>query len=164
MPWGRAVDAGRYSVDPAGASTDIPVVRALFLEYHAAIGVDLCFQGFDAELAGLPGAYAPPGGALLLAWQNDEAVGCAALRPFSDDIGELKRVYVRPAERGTGLGRALVEELLSRAASAGYAAIRLDTLPGMEAAIALYETLGFVDIEPYTQTPVPGARFLELRL
>jgi len=155
----RADDVIRDAEGPG----DIAAARHLFEEYAASIGVDLCFQHFAEELAGLPGDYAPPRGCLLIATHGAQPVGCAALRPLGERVAELKRVYVRPAARGTGLGRRLVEEALARARAAGHEAVRLDTLPGMEAAIRLYERLGFRDIEPYTSNPVPGARFLELR-
>ena len=124
----------------------------------------LDFQQFDREVAELPGAYAPPRGALLVARQGADAVGCVALRPLEPEICELKRLYVRPAARGTGLGRRLAEAALADARRLGYRRIRLDTLPGMEAAQSLYERMGFREIEPYTTNPVAGTRFLELEL
>jgi putative acetyltransferase len=135
-------------------------VRALFGEYAASLPFDLGFQGFDDELAALPGAYAPPRGALLLA----PGAGCAGIRPLTDDACELKRLYVRPSARGRGLGRMLTEAAIAEARRIGYARMRLDTTPGMEAAQALYEELGFVEIAPYRRNPVAGTRFLELEL
>ncbi len=148
--------------DPLAVAT----VRELFLEYAAAIGVDLCFQGFDAEVASLPGRYGAAGGALLLAADAQGAVGCAALREQSPGIGEMKRLFVRPRSRGTGLGRALALAIIDRARRHGYDRLRLDTLPiaAMGRAIHLYEALGFRDIAPYTFNPVPGARYMELPL
>ncbi len=139
-------------------------VRALLREYAASLPFELDFQDFDRELAGLPGAYAPPRGALLLARIDGEAAGCIALRPFAEDVCELKRLFVRPAARGLGLGRRLTTEIVSEARRLGYARMRLDTTPGMEAAQALYEELGFVETAPYRHNPVPGTRFLELEL
>ena len=152
------------AIEPA-TSADTDAVRALLLEYAEALGVDLCFQGFDRELAGLPGEYAPPRGSLLVARdEHGDAVGCVALRPLSDDACEMKRLYVRPAVRGSGLGRELALAVVEEARGLGYARMRLDTLPSMSAAARLYESLGFVDIEPYYENPVPGARYLELEL
>jgi ribosomal protein S18 acetylase RimI-like enzyme len=141
---------------------DLGTVRGLFEEYAAWLGVDLCFQGFAAELAGLPGRYAPPAGGLWLADDGGAAAGCVALRPLAADRAEAKRLYVRPAYRGTGTGRALAEHAL--AAAAGYRRVCLDTLPRMTAAIALYRSLGFAETGPYYANPVPGALFMEREL
>ena len=157
--------AERPEIVGARWDREVEAVRALFQEYAASLEFDLGFQGFDDELAGLPGAYAPPGGRLLLLRAGGEDVGCGALRPLdADGVCELKRLYVRPAARGSGGGRALLERLLDEARVIGYRRMRLDTVPGMEAALALYRSVGFEPIEPYVHNPVPGATFLELDL
>jgi N-acetylglutamate synthase-like GNAT family acetyltransferase len=148
----------------AASEADIGDVRALLREYESTLAVPLGFQQFDREVAELPGAYAPPRGSLLIARESDDPVGCVALRPIELEICELKRLYVRPAARGSGLGRRLAEAALADARRLGYRRIRLDTLPGMEAAQALYEQMGFREIEPYTTNPVAGTQFLELKL
>jgi GNAT superfamily N-acetyltransferase len=150
----------RNAHDPA----DLPLVRELFREYADTLGVDLCFQGFEAELAELPGRYAPPVGRLLLASASGTVLGCVALRPLSESVGEMKRLYVRPAARGLGAGRALAERVIAEARSIGYHRLCLDTLPSMAAAVRLYESLGFRDVPPYCHNPVPGARYLGLDL
>jgi ribosomal protein S18 acetylase RimI-like enzyme len=142
----------------------IEAVRALFGEYAASLDVDLAFQGFEAEVRGLPGDYAPPGGALRLAFDGEAPVGCVAVRCLDETTGEMKRLYVAPAARGTGLGRRLALHAIEIAQSLGYARMRLDTLPSMNTAQALYERLGFREIAAYRANPVPGARFLELDL
>jgi putative acetyltransferase len=147
------------------AEEDLPALRTLLREYAASLQVSLDFQQFDEELVQLPGAYAPPAGALLIARTSDDDAGCIAVRPLdAEEVCELKRLYVRPRWRGHGLGRRLTEAALARARAAGFRTMRLDTLPGMETAQALYEELGFHEIPPYTLNPVPGARFLELDL
>jgi putative acetyltransferase len=147
------------------SAADLTVVRDLFREYAASLGVDLGFQNFDAELAGLPGKYVPPLGALLVAESADAIVGCVALRPFEPpEVAEIKRLYVRPAGRGHGLGAALTQAILEAAHAAGYRRLRLDTMPGMEAAQALYRELGFRDIPAYRHNPVAGTIFMELDL
>jgi GNAT superfamily N-acetyltransferase len=145
-------------------TSDLDDVRGLLREYAASLAFDLDFQGFDRELAGLPGAYDAPHGALLGARAGGTLAGCVALRRIDDERGELKRLYVRPDERRTGLGLALAEAAIDEARRLGYRRILLDTTPGMEKAQALYERLGFVDTEPYTQNPVPGTRYLALEL
>ena len=145
----------------ADSPADVATARALFEEYQESLGFSLCFQNFDEELAGLPGAYAPPDGRLLLAFAGDEPAGCIALRKIGEEICEMKRLWVRPAFRGTGLGRRLVEALMAEARAIGYRAVRLDTLPSMTAAQALYLSLGFADIPPYNDHPIEGTRFME---
>lgn len=145
----------------ASGQTDIESIRLLFAEYEKAIGVDLCFQGFAEELAGLPGRYSSPEGALLLAFVDSQMAGCVALRWYDNNTCEMKRLYVRPDFRGLGLGRKLALAVIDEAAKIGYTKMRLDTLPSMTEAIAMYKTLGFTEIEPYRFNPVAGAIYME---
>lgn len=151
-------------IESAETPEFVATIRKLFVEYSESLEVDLCFQGFAEELAKLPGDYARPAGRLLLEFQGSEVVGCGALRPLSDDVCEMKRLYVRPAFRGKGVGGAVIDALISSAREIGYRRIRLDTLPSMATAIAIYRSLGFREIEPYRANPVPGALFFELDL
>ncbi|HKB06486.1 MAG TPA: GNAT family N-acetyltransferase [Gemmataceae bacterium] len=146
-------------IRPARVPDEVPAVRDLFRAYAAGLGVDLCFQSFAAELAGLPGAYAPPAGRLLVADAGNELAGCVALRPHGPGVGEMKRLYVRPEFRGRGLGRELINRVMAEAAAAGYRELVLDTLPVMGEAIALYRSAGFVETGAYTFNPVPGALY-----
>ncbi len=143
-------------------------MREIFREYAQALGLDLCFQHFDRELADLPGAYAPPRGALALAMVDGEVAGCCALRPLDaadyPNAAEMKRLYVREGFRNLGLGRQLAELTLDAARAAGYACVLLDTLDDMEAARALYTDLGFEPIPPYYNNPIPGTRYLKADL
>jgi GNAT superfamily N-acetyltransferase len=148
----------------ATSNAEVAEARRLIEEYAAWLGVDLQFQGFAAELAGLPGVYAPPQGRLLLAFDKGDVAGCVALRPLSEGICEMKRMFVRPAFRGRGIGRLLAERIISEAREAGYYAMRLDTLPFIREALALYKSLGFVRCPAYYNTPLPETIFLELRL
>ncbi len=154
----------KMEISPASTLSDLDEARALFREYQAAIGVDLCFQGFEAELAALPGDYAPPRGRLLLTRGGSRIAGGIALRPLSDGDCEMKRLYVRPDFRKTGLGRLLAERLIEEARTIGYRRMCLDTLPTMTSAQRLYESLGFADIAPYRHNPVGGTRFMGLEL
>jgi len=150
----------------ASTAAHYDAARALFREYAGQLGVSLDFQDFEAELAGLPGDYAEPRGTLLLAWVDGELAGCCALRPIDDvdyiNAAEMKRLYVRKAFRGFGLGRELAEAILVAAVRLGYETVLLDTLDEMEAARALYEDLGFEEIPPYYHNPLPGAHYLKV--
>jgi putative acetyltransferase len=151
----------------AVTAAEIAQARLLFEEYAASIGVDLCFQNFSTELATLPGAYASPRGALLLAGPALHPSGCVALRPLPDGdplIGEVKRLYVRPDARGSGLGRALALQMLGEASAIGYRELKLDTLPTMAAARALYASLGFRECAAYYRNPLDGVVYMSLAL
>ena len=152
----------------AETAEELAQAAEVFREYAASLGIDLCFQNFDAELATLPGDYAAPAGRLLLAYVDGQLAGCGAMRPLPEadyaNACEMKRLYVRPGFRGFGLGRVLAEALLDEARRAGYSAMLLDTLDDMEAARDLYTTLGFVEIPPYYYNPIPGAHYLKVDL
>lgn len=148
----------------ADGVADMAVVRTLFLEYQAWLGVDLCFQGFEQELAGLPGGYVPPGGGLWLARDADEVAGVVGLRAIQPGVAEMKRLWVRPAYRGHGLGRRLAQTAVSAARAAGYRSLCLDTLGHMTAAHRLYRSLGFQEIPAYYDNPLEDVRYLELDL
>lgn len=149
----------------AESPTQIAQARELFLEYAESLGFSLCFQGFDKELAGLPGDYAPPDGRLLLAEYGGDLAGCVALHKLEPRICEMKRLYLRPQFRGKGLGRALAERIISEACQIGYNHMRLDTVePFMKDAVAMYRKLGFTEIAPYRPNPIAGAMYMELEL
>jgi ribosomal protein S18 acetylase RimI-like enzyme len=156
----------QFDLRPARSAADLATVAALFRDYADGLGVDLAFQGFAAELAALPGRYAPPAGELLLALEAaGAALGCVGLRPLSDDgVCEMKRLYVRPAGRRLGVGNRLVAAIIAAAEERGYAEMRLDSLPSMTAAIALYRRFGFAEIPAYCYNPVPGTLYLGRRL
>jgi GNAT superfamily N-acetyltransferase len=149
----------------ANTHEDIEHARTLFEEYATGLGFSLCFQNFDRELKNLPGDYAPPDGRLLLATEDDQLAGCIALRKLGPNVCEMKRLFVRPNHRGAGVGRVLVESIIDEARKLGYTHMRLDTIPGpMDKAIALYRSIGFIEIDPYCLNPVAGAKFMELDL
>lgn len=150
-----------FELRQAASPADVAAARALFEEYQLSLGFSLCFQNFDAELASLPGAYAPPEGRLLIALAGGAPAGCVALRRIEEGICEMKRLWVGSAFRGTGLGRRLAETVMAEARLIGYRAVRLDTLPSMTAAQSLYLSLGFRDIPPYNDHPIEGTRFME---
>ena len=149
----------RSSIEAAQFPRDLEIVRTLFREYATSLGFDLCFQGFDDELATLPGKYAVPTGGLFLARRLDAAAGCVAFRPLKDGDCEMKRLYVRPAARGEKLGRRLAAHVCEAARAAGYRRICLDTIDSMREAITLYESLGFHEIAPYVFNPIAGAKY-----
>jgi ribosomal protein S18 acetylase RimI-like enzyme len=155
---------GRVQIIQATSPGDIAVVRRLLEEYATSLNISLCFQNFSEELAGLPGAYAAPRGRLLIALVNRVPAGCVALRPKDGQACEMKRLYVRSAHQGAGLGRQLVEAAIAEARAIGYRSMLLDTLPAMQAALKLYESVGFVRRGPYYPTPVEGTVFMELKL
>lgn len=162
----RVLDKPAITLRSPESPADLETLRTLFREYAQALGVDLCFQNFGRELALLPGDYAPPRGALLLAEVEGEAAGCCALRPLDSsdypNAGEMKRLYVRRAFRGFGLGRELAEATLDLARQAGYGCVLLDTLDDMESARALYAGLGFEEIPPYYHNPIAGSHYLKV--
>lgn len=147
-------------IAPAQLPGDLGDIRTLFTAYANGLGVDLRFQGFDAELADLPGKYAAPQGTILLARRDDQAVGCIAMRPIGDGICEMKRLYVAPDRRGLGLGRRLSDALLDAARRAGHRRIVLDTLDRLVPAIRLYDSMGFRPIAPYYDNPLPGVVYM----
>ena len=144
----------------AAGPEEMDLVRQLFREYQQHLGIDLCFQSFEEELAALPGRYS----GIWFAAMDGELAGVVALRPWAEGIGEMKRLYVRPRFQGRGLGKALAATVVAAAKQAGHRALRLDTLPSMATAVSMYRAMGFQPIEPYTVNPVPGALFLELTL
>jgi putative acetyltransferase len=149
----------------AESPLQIAQARELFLEYAQSLGFSLCFQNFDQELAGLPGDYAPPSGRLLLAEVEGQLAGCVALHKLENKICEMKRLYLRPEFRGKGAGRALADAIVAEARSIGYERIRLDTVePVMKDAVAMYRRIGFQEIAPYCENPMPGALYMELIL
>lgn len=149
----------------ASSPDQIAQVRELFLEYAASLGFSLCFQNFDAELAGLPGDYAPPEGRLLLAEWDGQLAGCGALHKLEASVCEMKRLYLRPQFRGRGIGRTVAERLIAEARAIGYRRMRLDTVgPVMKDAVAMYRKLGFKEIAPYRENPMAGTLYMELEL
>lgn len=152
------------SIVQAESEETLARVQELFREYADSLGINLCFQDFEKELAGLPGDYAPPAGRLYLAFEEARPAGCVGLRKISADVCEMKRLYVRPLYRGKGVGRRLALTLIEDARKIGYSRMFLDTVPSMKRAIALYRSLGFKPIAPYRHSPIEDAMFMELRL
>lgn len=152
------------TIEPVTTEEELAQIRELFAEYAASLGVDLSFQNFDQELAGLPGGYAPPDGCLLIARNEGQVVGCVALRKWEEEVCEMKRLYVRPQFRGLRAGHKLTEAVIAAARQGGYKRMRLDTLPAMKRAQELYKSLGFREIPAYRHNPIAGTSFLELVL
>jgi len=148
----------------AQTTVELDAVRELFGEYQRGLGVDLGFQGFAEELATLPGRYAPPSGRLLLALEGTDAAGCVALRALEDEVCEMKRLFVRPAWRGQGLGFRLAMQIVNEASDLRYAVMRLDTLEGLESAMRMYAAMGFQRRIPYYANPLPGVVYWERAL
>jgi ribosomal protein S18 acetylase RimI-like enzyme len=156
--------ATQVTIAEVDSGRGLAEARALFEEYAASLGVDICLQNFPEELATLPGRYARPEGCLLLAMVEDQVAGCAALRSLDGETSEMKRVYVRPAFRGLGLGRKLAQSIIRESRAAGYRRVRLDTLRSMVGALRLYQELGFREIPPYGENLDAGTVYLELEL
>jgi putative acetyltransferase len=156
--------SSNFKIVAISSPDHLQIVKKLFLEYAQSLDFNLCFQNFENEYAGLPGEYAPPGGMLLLALADDSPAGCVALRRIDASACEMKRMYVRTEYRGCRYGRKLAGEVIQRAKEIGYTTMRLDTVPSMKEAIALYRSLGFREILPYRENPVAGAIFMELNL
>jgi putative acetyltransferase len=155
----------RLLIEPVTTPAQVKAAHDLFVEYAASLGISLAFQNFERELRTLPGDYSPPRGRLLLACLDGEPVGCVAMHEWDHDICEMKRLYVRSAARGHALGRVLVERLIKEARTIGYKRMRLDTIaPIMTHAVLLYRDMGFEEIEPYRDNPMPGALYFELKL
>ncbi|MGE5838753.1 MAG: GNAT family N-acetyltransferase [Deltaproteobacteria bacterium] len=152
------------SICVARLPNELPAIKELFQEYADSLSFELDFQDFEEELESLPGKYAPPLGAILVAKENGDTVGCVAVRPFGEEICEMKRLYVKPSHRGRGIGRALALEIIKEAKRLGYKVIRLDTVIAMKEASALYPALGFRQIDAYCHNPLPGAMYFELKL
>lgn len=153
------------TIQPATSPDQLAAIRTLFRAYADSLGFSLDFEDFEAELRGLPGIYAPPKGALILASNGGNAVGCVGMRALDEQTGEMKRLYLTQEARGNGVGRKLCEALITAAKRAGYSRMRLDTVPGkMDSAITLYRALGFRTIPPYNQSPIPGIIHMELSL
>jgi len=152
------------SIIEAKTLEELQCAQKLFEEYAASLNFDLCFQNFAEELANLPGEYSPPDGCILLAWQDGESAGCVALRKLDESICEMKRLYVTPAFRGLGIGKALTEAIIAEARMKSYKKMCLDTVPSMHEAQTLYESLGFQDVQTYRHNTVCGTRFMELTL
>ena len=148
----------------AESEAQLESARELFIEYQEELGIDLCFQNFQAELERLPGKYSTPQGCLLLVYHDEKLAGCMALKRISDITCEMKRMFLRSEFRGNGIGRVMTLEIINRAREIGYSKMRLDTVPQLKAAIALYRSLGFVEIEPYRDNPIPGSLYMELTL
>ena len=164
----RSKETARVTLRLARFPDDLDTVRSLFRDYQTDMGIDLCFQGFEAELSNLPGEYAQPSGSVLVACVDGEPAGCCAFRPLTNtdhlDACEMKRLFVRRAFRGFGLGRLLVDQVMSDARLAGYTTMLLDTLSDMETARALYQESGFVEVAPYYHNPISGAHYLKVDL
>jgi putative acetyltransferase len=159
----RLVNAA-FTIAPARSPGDLDDVRTLFREYATTPDVGVCVQGFDQEIAGLPGVYADPPGTLLLARVGAAAAGCAALKPVGDATAEMKRLFVRGEFRGRRIGEALAMAIIEAARARGYSRLRLDTLPQMKEARVIYSRLGFTDVPPFNAPPIAGAAYMELSL
>ena len=158
------MSAATYTIRRATSDADIDAARALFEEYAASLDFELCFQDFQAELDALPGDYAPPTGDLLLAEVDGDIAGCVAVRELDEGVCEMKRLYVRPAFRRSGVGRALAARIVERGRDLGYNIMRLDTVETMHAARALYRDLGFRETDAYYHNPLPDVVYMEREL
>jgi len=157
-------DSVSIRIVPNNSTEEIKLVHALFLEYAKSLNFDLCFQGFDRELAGLPGDYAAPDGRLLLAYYEGRVAGCVGLRKVVEGVCEMKRLWVRPDFRGKKIGRKLAEAVIAEARKIGYSIMKLDTIDTMTEAITMYQSMGFTETTAYRYNPIEGARYMELKL